>query len=124
VRNRKRHNFDVSHDETPSRLKELYALGTDFVPCRVFVIATPGSMGRSADVNREIELLGHHVQSADVVGMFVRDQDGIERFGSHANHHDAAAKFLTGESTVDEQTRARRDNDRAVALASARKDCE
>src|SRR6185369_4353264 len=115
-----RHYFDVSNDETPSRLKKLYAFGIYLVPGGVFVISTPSGVSWRTDVNRQTEFLGHHVEAANVVGVLVRDQDGVYRFGSHACLHHAAAEFTTGESTVHEQTSAAGDNNRTVAFAAAR----
>jgi hypothetical protein len=56
-----------------------------------------------------------------VVAVLVRDQDGGKRFGGDADGGQALEGFLAGESRIDQEARALRGNESAVAGTGRRK---
>jgi hypothetical protein len=74
----------------------------------------------AGDVNRDLEPLGQYVQSTDVVGVLVRDEDGVDAVWIKAAQNHAPQKLAAGETCVHQQVGAGTGDNGAVPLASAR----
>jgi hypothetical protein len=78
-------------------------------------------MGQPGHINRrfEFELAGDAQQAADVIGVFVGNQNGVERLGLFADESEAPFEFLEAQSGIDEDSRPVRGNERRVPRTAA-----
>lgn len=59
-----------------------------------------GRRCEARDVDRDTELAGDGAKSGDVIGMFVGDENCVERFGIDADGGQALEGFLAAEAGV------------------------
>ena len=120
VRNRKRGDFDIANREALARLNEIHTRQAPGV--RLGEHAQGFGMRRGREINRGAPLGEQGGQPADMVGMFVRDDDAVEPLGGLFVHGKAAKGFALAEAGIDQETRLRRLDQRTVARAARRQD--
>ena len=76
----------------------------------------PRAVSRLSKVHRNVELARQHRQSADVIGVLMRDQNCIQIVCTLAHSRHAPHQFAAGQTCVHQNTGMRRRNDGAVAL--------
>jgi hypothetical protein len=69
-------------------------------------------------------LLREQAHATNVIGMFVRDHDGVETFGRFADFGQPAAQFAQAEPRINQDTRAAGGKPCGVAGTSARQNAE
>ncbi len=67
--------------------------------------AIPGMMRAFGEVDRDIQFGGETLESGDVVGVLMRDQDGGDVFGALAEFAEALEGLPAGKAGIDQDSR-------------------
>ena len=107
---------DIADPERGAGLKRLEPRDT-FSPI-------DGGSRESRGIDRNAVLLREQAHATHVIGMFVRDHDGVEAFGRFADLGQPARQFAQAEPGIDQDARAVGRQPRGVAGTSARQNAE
>lgn len=93
--------------------------GTSLEEFEVGLVFTPGNGrgGQAGAIDRDVQFLGDGGEAADVVAVFVGDQDGGDRFRLNADRGEALEGFLAAKPGVDEDAGPRGGDQRGIAGA-------
>ena len=122
MRYRERHDRHVPNLKRAARLKSCQPLQVDPITCAIARVAAIRVMRSCGHVHGNLQLLGEHVQTAYVVGMFVGDQDGVDQPGILAASRQAPQQLAARQSCIHQQAAPAAGNQRAIASAAARQD--
>ena len=120
VRNGEGHDLDIAHAEAPAG-GEVFGLRQLWN--RTLLVAhrpAPGLMGRRSQEDRHIQFCGQPLQSGNMVGVFVRDQDRGNFLGALAQRPQPLASFAARQPGIHQNSRGTRRHQHAVPTAAAR----
>jgi phosphoribosylformylglycinamidine synthase subunit PurS len=109
-------DVDIADREAGTRLEQFEA-GRAVAP---IVIPSDGGRRHSGNVNRNPQLAREDLQTTDVIGMLMGNQDRGQRFRIAAGRVEAFKSFFTGKPGIDQETGSLRSNQRTIAGARRR----
>ncbi len=116
VRNGEAIDFDIAYTKCRPGLETIQAR-------RVFAPGD-GGRGEAGDEDGHVEQAGQGHQAADVIGMLMRDEDGIQLFGVFLNGGEAGQNVALAEAGIDEDARFFGADESGISRAAGGEDAD
>ena len=105
VRDSKGRDFDVANAKAAASVEMLRLREFGWFAGVISASAIPGMVRTFGQVDGNIQLLCQALESGNMVGVLVRDQDGGNFFGALAKTFQTLKSFAAGEAGIDQNAR-------------------